>query len=136
MFYASADQFLDLGREIMDSRRRGGQGRRRSAERELRRFKAFFGVQPARASEVWSLLLGHNLMPPKALPVHLLWALLFLKLYGTEDVNAGMIGHDEGTIRKWVWLLVKAMHDLSKILVSIRDEFNKVTVINDGRKIS
>jgi hypothetical protein len=51
-------------------------------------------------------------------------------------VNAGMIGHDECTIRKWVWLLVKAMHDLSKILISIRDEFNIVTAINDGRKIS
>lgn len=119
MFYASADQFLDLGREIMNSRRRGGQGRRRSAERELRRFKAFFGVKPSRAAEVWSLLVGHNLVPPKTQPMHLLWALLFLKVYGTEEVNAGMIGHDESTIRKWVWLLVKAMHDLSKILVSI-----------------
>jgi hypothetical protein len=106
-----------------------------TAERELRRFKAFFGMKPARASEVWSLLIGHNLMPPKAQPMHLLWALLFLKLYGTEDVNAGMIGHDESTIRKWVWLLVKAMHDLSKILVSIRDEVNKARVSNDGRNI-
>ena len=118
MFSASADLFIVLGREIMDSRRRGGQGRRRSAERELRRFKAFFGVKPAISSDVWSLLVGHNLTPPKAEPMHLLWALLFLKVYGTEEVNAGLIGHDPDTIRKWVWLMVKALHDLSKQLVS------------------
>ena len=120
MFYASADQFRAWGREIFDARRsaRGG-GRRRSKETESRRFKAFFGVKAERASEVWSLLIGYKLLPPKSEPEHLLWALLFLKLYATEDVNASLVGHDPDTVRKWTWLMVEALHDLSKKLVSV-----------------
>jgi len=117
MFYASAEQFRILGREIIDGRRRG---RQRSAAVESRRFKAFFGVKAERASDAWSLLLNYNLLPPKAEPEHLLWALLFLKLYATEEINASLVGHDPDTVRKWTWLMVKALHDLSKKLVSYK----------------
>jgi hypothetical protein len=41
-------------------------------------------------------------MPLKAEPEHLLWALLFLKLYCIEDVLVTLLGRDDGTIRKWV----------------------------------
>jgi len=114
MFYTSANQFGALGREISEHANRR---RRRSDEQELRQFKAFFGIKPERASEVWSLLMAHNLIPEKAEPKHLLWALLLLKLYCIDDVLATLIGHDEGTIRKWVWLMVKAMAKLSKKMV-------------------
>jgi len=100
-FYTSAEQFRTLGREIIDARRTSGLARRRSIERENRRFKAFFGVKAERVSEVWSLLIGYKLLPPKAEPEHLLWVLLFLKLYATEDVNASLLGRDPDTIRKW-----------------------------------
>jgi hypothetical protein len=116
MFYASANQFREFGHAITEQNIRR-KGRKRSVERETRRFKAFFGIKAERASEVWSLLLGHNLMPPKAEPEHLLWALLFLKLYCIEEVLVTLLGRDDGTIRKWVWLMVEAMHNLSKKLV-------------------
>jgi hypothetical protein len=113
-FPVSEDQFRELGREIMNVRAH----RQRSRDREDRRFKAFFGVKPARAYETWSLLIGHRCLPPNAKPEYLLWALLFLKIYATEAVLSGLIGHDENTIRKWVWWLVKALAKLSKHLVS------------------
>jgi len=119
MFYASAEQFRTWGRDIIDARQVAGRNRRRSAERESRRFKAFFSVKAERASEVWSLLIGYGLCPAKAEPQHLLWALLFLKLYATEDVNESLIGHDSNTVRKWTWIMVEALHDLSKKLVRI-----------------
>lgn len=43
---------------------------------------------------------------------HLLWALMFLKVYGTEHVLAGKIGVDEATYRNHVWTVVKAIASL------------------------
>ena len=37
----------------------------------------------------------------EAKPCHLLWALLFLKVYAVEDVLAGMCECDEETFRKY-----------------------------------
>ena len=54
-----------------------------------------------------------------ARPEHLLWALLFLKLYELEPVNASLARCDEKTFRKWSWLFVEAIGDLDYIYVSI-----------------
>ena len=36
-------------------------------------------------------------------PVHLLWALMLLKIYSTEVVLSGLCGVDEDTFCKWAW---------------------------------
>ena len=41
-----------------------------------------------------------------AYPSHLLWALLFLKVYSMEAVLSGMIGINEDNYRKWAWHLI------------------------------
>ena len=48
-----------------------------------------------------------------------MWALLFLKLYEIEPVNASLVRCDEKTFRKWSWLFVEAIGDLDYIYVSI-----------------
>ena len=48
MFYASANQFREFGHAITEQNSRR-KGRKRSVERETRRFKAFFGIKAERA---------------------------------------------------------------------------------------
>jgi hypothetical protein len=89
----------------------------------LRRFSGLFGCSPLICSKLWSLLqldgYLNNLAAGKQHPRHLLWALLFLKQYNPEEVNSQMCHCDEKTYRKWVWIVVKAIAELS-CLVSCR----------------
>lgn len=45
-------------------------------------------------------------LPNGASPMHLLWTLMFLKSYNTEEVNRAIIQADEKTIRKWIWIFI------------------------------
>ena len=52
-------------------------------------------------------------------PVHLLWALLFMKVYAEESIHAGLVGGvDEKTFRKWVWIFVQEISYLEDEVVS------------------
>jgi len=58
-----------------------------------------------------------------AKPIHLLWALMFLKVYGTERVSRTIVGSSttptrEKTMRKWVRLFVRAISFLESEVVS------------------
>ena len=62
-----------------------------------RRFRALFGTSPFICSIVWERLAGRR--PRGAKPVHLLWALQFLKRYDTEHTNHSITGADEKSMR-------------------------------------
>jgi hypothetical protein len=49
------------------------------------------------------------------MPVHLLWALMFLKQYNTEEVTASMAGCDKKTFRLWCWLVVRVLADMELV---------------------
>ena len=49
---------------------------------------------------------------------HLLWALMFLKLYAAECVLASIAAVNEKTYRKWAWAFVDALADLHTQVVS------------------
>lgn len=53
-----------------------------------------------------------------AMPVHLLWGLMLMKVYATEDVLANIAKATEKTFRKWAWAFIDALADLSYTLVS------------------
>ena len=96
----STSQFWRLGNQLTchdDSR---------STEIGRQRFREFFGIPPELCSIVWNELYNSDAIPVFGQPHHLLWALLFLKRYFTEHVMSAVIGHDEKTIRKWVWIFV------------------------------
>ena len=63
-----------------------------SVKHQARLFKAHFGVSPVVVSSVWNRMDEESLLPSNALPKHLLWTLLFLKLYSSSDVLASMCG--------------------------------------------
>lgn len=86
-----------------------------SEETRVRRFRAFFGTTPIICSMLWSLCVT-SFIAQRVMPVHLLWALLFLKQYNTEEVNATITGTDEKTFRKWSWLVISILADLDGVV--------------------
>ena len=113
----SSTQFENLGKSLMKRTRYGQSLRTRE-----RRFIAWFGCEPALVVIVWSLLnasgwLAH-LGPRSYKPVHLLWALMFLNRYDTEEVHTSNADCDEKTFRNWVWFYVEGIAELEQHVVS------------------
>ena len=70
-----------------------------------RRFAALFGVSPSVCASTWAIIWKQ--LPDGSEPKHLIWALLFLKVYATEHVNCALTGVDCKTFRKWVWIFLR-----------------------------
>ena len=85
---------------------------------EERRYRAYFGTSSFITSNIWYKLYKADLIPEKGQPKHLLWGQLFLRIYNSEEVHAGLAGVDEKTFRKWSWLFIKATSYLASRTVS------------------
>ena len=107
MAVLSSDNFLILG--LSEVRVQPT----RSKQVSLRRFAAFYKTSPDTCSRLWSYLSGHD--NPRFQPKHLLWGILFLSKYDTEEGNATRVGVDEKTFRKWQWLVVKKLAGLDLV---------------------
>jgi len=103
-------EFMSLGRRITH------RADERCFSTELRRFRSFFGVSPSTCAFTWGKIRALGLAP-RARPVHLLWALLFLTVYDTEEVIAGFLGVDERTFREWSFELTKVVAKLKPHVV-------------------
>jgi len=98
---------------------KGGREKNWSASsRDLEEFKAHFGSTPLVCSIVWKLLNKYELQPPGGCAFHMLWALLFMKIYSNQLVLAKMVGADPKTFGKWSCLFVNAIHKLQPFVVS------------------
>lgn len=87
-----------------------------SKKRTDRHFKSLFGISPVVCSDLWKQL---NLtINNAAKPEHLLWGLLFLKVYDTEQGNRSITGVSEKTFRKCCWIIIKGIASLK--LVSLK----------------
>ena len=77
-------------------------GDRELTDNDKDRFKAFFGICPEGCSMIWDMLQPNETMPKGVKPEHLLWGLLFMKVYATETALVSMVNApDEKTFRKW-----------------------------------
>lgn len=83
----------------------------------LRRFKTFFGVSPGICVKAWDHL--KDVLPYGYKECHLLWALLFLKCYQKESVNSALVGCDEKTFRKRVWVVVEKLAFMKVVRFSL-----------------
>ena len=81
-----------------------------------RNFVAWFHARPREVAITWNLLCleGHLdcLGPNSVNPDHLLWALMFMKVYTNETVLASVAGCTEKTFRKWAWFYMEAIAKL------------------------
>ena len=78
------------------------------------RLRSFFGVSVAVILDAWYRMVGaQNLLPKGGKVYHMLWALMFMKLYGSEaSLCAHAGGIDPKTLRKWVWPFIFALSEL------------------------
>lgn len=77
-------------------------------------FYSHFGTSPDTCLLLWQKCT----FPPDMKPCHLLWALLFLKLYATEEVLSNIAGSTRKTFRKWAWIVIEAISKLGPKVVS------------------
>ena len=83
-----------------------------------RRFISLFGVTLQICYLLWCMLDVANEGPEGACVCHLLWTLMFLKTYNTNDNLAADCKVDPKTFRKWKWLLLEALVCLHEQVVS------------------
>lgn len=95
---ANSGIFWKLGNDL------SGHNLNKSERVGMRRYKSMFGVTPCICHIIWKLI--QPKLPNGSSPIHLLWALYFLKNYNTEEVNRAVFRADEKTIRKWIWVFI------------------------------
>ena len=76
-------------------------------------FGACFGMSPNLYVRVWDEI--EDVLPSAAMIPHLLWVLLFLKVYGTEDTMAVMVQTTQKTYRKWVGIVIEEIYSLTYV---------------------
>jgi hypothetical protein len=81
-------------------------------------WKAFFGTSPVVAADIWSRLDPRATVNPRSHLRHLLYAFVFLKVYGMEKMHGKIVGVDGETFRKWSWVFVDAISGLLDEVVS------------------
>ena len=97
----------------------------------FQRFKAFYGCSAGACAFVWRILFPHleqELYGGGARYYHLLWALMFVKLYNPVRTSASIVSVDEKTYNKWVWIVLKNISMYVKprvISLGMRFENNK-----------
>ena len=93
---------------------------------DYERFKAKFGVRPDLAVQVWNMIASklNNHPPVKGFlhlnPMHLLYALFFLKVYPTARQATSLLGCRAGThqFRNYASFVVRRVASLSDQVVS------------------
>jgi hypothetical protein len=81
-------------------------------------FTSYFGTTVEMVAIVWTKLGQFSCLPEKANPKHLLWALLYLKNYSSEQVLKNLAGcKSEKTFRKWAETYVDALSKLTPYVV-------------------
>jgi len=84
----------------------------------IRLFGEHFGVSPWVTACVWNKLLELQLVPNRAQVKHLLWTLLFFKVYATEQVLSSICECNAETYRIWVRRMLDALGQLKRKVVS------------------
>lgn len=101
-----------------------GYKRTNSVKKNLGEFVSFFGIEPCFVAMIWILLIdsGHfstQMTQPK--PEHLLWTLLFLRMYMPVNKLATLCQCNQKTFMKWVWFYLEGIASLDEMMfVSIR----------------
>jgi len=89
-----------------------------------RRFSSAFGVKAYVCPAIWNMLESSDVIKVENRhPKHLLWALMFLKVYASEDVLAALAGVHVNTLRKWLWIYVKAVAKLNVVRTTCYSRF-------------
>ena len=81
-------------------------------------FRAKVGCSPDVCSTLWEMLSIKKRKPLSSKPKHLLWTLLFLKLYAPGTVLAETVCTSRDVFSNWVWIMLESISDLVGAVVS------------------
>ena len=81
------EELLHLGRSIWNR----DIYKERSTKSEDRDFREYFGCGILVAINIWNCLVRYKYLPKGGQPHHYLWSLMFMKVYGTEDVMKNLV---------------------------------------------
>jgi hypothetical protein len=81
-----------------------------------RRFREAFGISSETAHMLWMYLNVPNEGPYGGQKVHLLWSLLFLKTYNTQNDLAGRCGVHRNTFKHWRDLFLTRIASLDDLV--------------------
>ena len=88
------------------------------SQKEDRVFRDFFGCGIVVVMELWMLLQSNGFLTEEdPAPVHLLWTLMFMKMYGLESDMHTRASVAANTFRLWVWSLIEAISNLENKMV-------------------
>ena len=102
----------------------------------IKEFHAHFGMAPKSVVSLWFQSQQAGQLPWNARPIHLLWALLHLWMYGTETTMSRMCKTNQRTFRDWVKKMVKAISGLVPMKVSRRSALSLLLVCFFSRMLS
>lgn len=95
---------------------------------EEKKFRALFGCSPVVFLRLWELLNEHELVPEGGKLIHLYWAMIFVKVYPTEETLVKLCCDptfkqppDRKTTRKWIRLFLQAISYLSDVVVRMQE---------------
>ena len=100
-------------------------GRRNEAKDDNETFRGFFGAPIHVLSRLWNLI-APAVDLPGAEPKHMLWALVFVKVYSTEAVHRRIVGWpDAKTYRKWCWYMLEKIASTKAEVIQLDKRFEK-----------
>ena len=100
-------------------------GRRLSEGEETKRFRAHFGISFLVMSELWSLLNPYEQISKRAQAKHLLWTLVYLKVYQTEAIHCTIVKcKTRETFRNWVRKFTTAIRELEPQVIQFENRWN------------
>ena len=85
-------------------------------------FRSIFGTSPKVCETIWYRLSPEETMEAGSSPIHMLWALMLMKVYANENVLRSMAATPKPTAktwRKWAWYFVFEISYLEASIVSI-----------------
>jgi hypothetical protein len=87
------------------------------AKDDRRSFASLFGVRVSLRPVIFQccqLYIIHGLEAK-----HILWGLIFMKVYATDDVTCAMLTRvTPNTYRKWYWIVIQAITSKNSLVVS------------------
>ncbi len=83
-----------------------------------RRFKALFGASVVHVRDMFNLINDEIEEQNCANAIWMMTALHWMRAYPTIDALATQLGHDEKTVRKWIWRHVDLMARLELVCTS------------------
>eukprot|EP00536_Pseudo-nitzschia_multiseries_P013949 jgi/Psemu1/36960/gm1.36960_g len=94
----------------------------------IRRFKACFGASGTIVVDVWNrIVVDRGPIESGGEPMHLLWALIHLKMYSTVEIHCSITGWPSAkTLSKWAWYFIERIADLKDVGICLGNRFDGV----------